>query len=337
MKPFSRRLLLALLLAVPLVAAAQQWPTKPIKIIVTFAPGGSSDIVARLIGPPLADKLGQPVIIDNRPGGGATIGGAAVAQAPADGYTLMLSNTAPISISPFMLDKPTYDPVKSFTHISYIGSVPNVFVVNPSVPAKNYTELVAWLNKQPNAIGYGSGGVGSIGHIVGEVIKQEAGVKMEHVPYKGSSPMHTDLLGGQILFAIDTLPQNVPLHQRRQAARNRRYVAHPDGPRTGPADRDRDRPAEAARRELLRALGPGRVAEADRRPAEHGDERSARDAGRPEEARGLRRRLAQNVDGRVPGLRREAGRRLGAGRQGVRSDAELTVRDGARGSARRWR
>jgi len=210
MKPFSRRLLLALLLAVPLVAAAQQWPTKPIKIIVTFAPGGSSDIVARLIGPPLADKLGQPVIIDNRPGAGATIGGAAVAQAPADGYTLMLSNTAPISISPFMLDKPTYDPVKGFTHISYIGSVPNVFVVNPSVPAKNYTELVAWLKKQPNAIGYGSGGVGSIGHIVGEVMKQEAGVKMEHVPYKGSSPMHTDLLGGQILFAIDTLPQNVP-------------------------------------------------------------------------------------------------------------------------------
>ena len=210
MKLFCKRLLLALLLAVPLVAAAQQWPTKPIKIIVTFAPGGSSDIVARLIGPPLADKLGQPVIIDNRPGGGATIGGAAVAQAPADGYTLMLSNTAPISISPFMLDKPTYDPVKSFTHISYIGSVPNVFVVNPSVPAKNYTELVAWLKKQPNAVGYGSGGVGSIGHIVGEVMKQEAGVKMEHVPYKGSSPMHTDLLGGQILFAIDTLPQNVP-------------------------------------------------------------------------------------------------------------------------------
>ena len=210
MMTLSRRLLLALLLAAPLVAAAQQWPTKPIKIIVTFAPGGSSDIVARLIGPPLADKLGQPVIIDNRPGGGATIGGAAVAQAPADGYTLMLSNTAPISISPFMLDKPTYDPVKSFTHISYIGSVPNVFVVNPSVPAKNYAELVAWLKKQPNAVGYGSGGVGSIGHIVGEVMKQEAGVKMEHVPYKGSSPMHTDLLGGQILFAIDTLPQNVP-------------------------------------------------------------------------------------------------------------------------------
>lgn len=177
---------------------------------MTFAPGGSSDIVARLLAPPLADKLGQPVIVDNRPGGGATIGANAVAQAPADGYTLMLSNTAPISISPFMMDKPPYDPIKSFTHIGYIGSVPNVFVVNPSVPAKNFAELVAYLKRQPNPIGFGSGGVGSIGHIVGEIMKPELGVKMEHVPYKGSSPMHTDLLGGQILFAIDMLPQNVP-------------------------------------------------------------------------------------------------------------------------------
>lgn len=189
---------------------AQAWPTKPIKVIVTFSPGGSSDIVARLLAPPLAEKLGQPIIVDNRPGAGATIGANAVAQAPADGYTLMLSNTAPISISPFMLDKPPYDPVKSFTHIAYIGSVPNVFVINPSVPATNFAEFVAWLRKQPNSIGYGSGGVGSIGHIVGEVMKTQLGVKMEHVPYKGSSPMHTDLLGGQILFAIDTLPQNVP-------------------------------------------------------------------------------------------------------------------------------
>lgn len=198
------------LFALGAVAHAQAWPTKPIKIIVTFAPGGSSDIVARLIAAPLADKLGQPVIVDNRPGGGATIGGAAVAQAPADGYTLMLSNTAPISISPFMMDKPPYDPMKSFTHIAYIGSVPNVFVVNPQVPVKNFAEFVTWLKQQPNAVNFGSGGVGSIGHIVGEILKNDLGVKMEHVPYKGSSPMHTDLLGGQIMVAIDTLPQNVP-------------------------------------------------------------------------------------------------------------------------------
>ena len=204
------RWLLAALAFVASGVFAQAWPTKPIKVIVTFSPGGSSDIVARLLGPPLAEKLGQPIIVDNRPGAGATIGANAVAQAPADGYTLMLSNTAPISISPFMLDKPPYDPVKSFTHIAFIGSVPNVFVIHPSVPATNFAEFVAWLRKQPNSIGYGSGGVGSIGHIVGEVMKTQLGVKMEHVPYKGSSPMHTDLLGGQILFAIDTLPQNVP-------------------------------------------------------------------------------------------------------------------------------
>ncbi len=169
-------------------AHAQAWPQKPIKIIVTFAPGGSSDIVARLLQPGLAEKLGQPVIVDNKPGAGSTIGANEVAKAPADGYTLLLSNTAPISISPFMLDKSPYDPIKSFTHIAYIGSVPNVFVVNPSVPAKTMTELVAWIKAQTKPVNYGSGGVGSIGHIVGEMFKQQYGLNMEHVPYKGSGP-----------------------------------------------------------------------------------------------------------------------------------------------------
>jgi tripartite-type tricarboxylate transporter receptor subunit TctC len=191
-------------------AGAQAWPTKPVSVVVTFSPGGSSDIVARLIGGPLQAKLGQPVIVDNRPGAGGTIGAALVAKAAPDGYTLLLSNSAPISISPFMLTTPTYDPVKSFSHVSYIGSVANVFVVHPSVPAKNLAELVAWIKAQPNPVNYGSGGIGSIGHIVGETFKNDHGLKMEHVGYKGSSPMHNDLLGGSIRLAIDTLPQNVP-------------------------------------------------------------------------------------------------------------------------------
>jgi tripartite-type tricarboxylate transporter receptor subunit TctC len=191
-------------------AQSGNWPTKPVRIVVTFAPGGSSDIVARLIAGPLQDKLGQPVIVDNKPGGGATIGAAEVARAAPDGYTLMLSNSAPISISPFMLSQPTYDPVKSFTHVAYIGVVANVFVVHPSVPAKTLSELIAWIKVQPNPVNYGSGGIGSIGHIVGETLKNEHGLKMEHVGYKGSSPMHNDLLGGTIKVAIDTLPQNVP-------------------------------------------------------------------------------------------------------------------------------
>ena len=192
------------------VAHAQAWPVKPVRLVVTFAPGGSSDIVARLIGGPLQERLGQPVVVDNRPGAGATIGAAEVARAAPDGYTLLLSNSAPISISPFMLDQMTYDPVKSFTHVAYIGSVANVFVLHPSVPARTFAELIGWIKAQPNPVNYGSGGIGSIGHIVGETMKVSMGLKMEHVGYKGSSPMHNDLLGGSIKMAIDTLPQNVP-------------------------------------------------------------------------------------------------------------------------------
>jgi tripartite-type tricarboxylate transporter receptor subunit TctC len=191
-------------------ASAQSWPTKPVRVIVTFSPGGSSDIVARLVAIPLQAELGQSVIIDNKPGAGGTIGALEAARAAPDGYTLLLSNSAPISISPAMQDQPRYDPVQAFTHVSYIGSVANVFVVHPSVPAKNMADLVAWIRAQPNPVPYGSGGIGSIGHLVGETMKKDLGLKMDHVGYKGSSPMHNDLLSGTIKLAIDTLPQNVP-------------------------------------------------------------------------------------------------------------------------------
>jgi tripartite-type tricarboxylate transporter receptor subunit TctC len=204
-----RRLFLVLMLVAG-NAAAQSWPTKPVRVVVTFSPGGSSDIVARLIGAPLQAELGQSVIVDNKPGAGGTIGALDVARAAPDGYTLLLSNSAPISISPAMQDQPRYDPVSSFTHVAYIGSVANVFVVHPSVPAKSLRELVGWMKQQTTPVHYGSGGIGSIGHIVGETLKKDQGLNMEHVGYKGSSPMHNDLLSGTIKLAIDTLPQNVP-------------------------------------------------------------------------------------------------------------------------------
>jgi tripartite-type tricarboxylate transporter receptor subunit TctC len=197
------------LFAMPAIVLAQAWPAKPIRMIVTFPPGGSSDVVARVVAPLLAEKLGQPIVVENKAGAGATIGGTEVARAAPDGYTLMLSNTAPISLSPFMLEPMPYDPVKSFTHIAYIGSVPNVFVIHPEVPAKTVPEFVAWAKQQKAPIPYGSGGVGSIGHIVGELFKSEAKIDLTHVGYRGSGPMHNDLLGGTIKFAIDTLPQNV--------------------------------------------------------------------------------------------------------------------------------
>src|SRR5205085_4565637 len=209
-RTMTSRLLLAAALFAAANAFAQSWPTKPIRIIVTFAPGGSSDIVARLIAVPLQTELGQTIIVDNKPGAGGTIGALEAARSAPDGYTLLLSNSSPISISPAMQDEPRYDPVKSFTHVAYIGSVANVFVVHPGVPAKTLPELIAWIKAQPNPVNYGSGGIGSIGHIVGEPMKNDHGLKMEHVGYKGSSPMHNDLLSGTIKLAIDTLPQNVP-------------------------------------------------------------------------------------------------------------------------------
>jgi len=204
------RLVWLVVLCFPGILNAQAWPTKPVRVIVTFSPGGSSDIVARLMAAPLQAELGQSVIVDNKPGAGGTIGALEATRAAPDGYTLLLSNSAPISISPAMQDQPRYDPVAGFTHVSYIGSVANVFVVHPSVPATSLRELVGWIKAQPNPVNYGSGGIGSIGHIVGETLKNDQGLQMEHVGYKGSSPMHNDLLAGTIKLAIDTLPQNVP-------------------------------------------------------------------------------------------------------------------------------
>jgi tripartite-type tricarboxylate transporter receptor subunit TctC len=197
----------------PIAARAQAWPAQPIKLVVTFPPGGSSDLVARLIGPILAEKLGQPVVIENKPGAGSTIGAAAVATAAPNGYTLLMSNSAPMSISPALMEKPSYDSLKSFTHLSYIGAVPTVLVVHPSLQVKDFAEFITWARAQKEAIAFGSGGAASVGHIVGELLGQKAGVKMLHVPYKGAGPMRNDLLGGQLKVAVDALPQNLAFHQ----------------------------------------------------------------------------------------------------------------------------
>lgn len=192
------------------IAVAQAWPQKPVRLVVTFSPGGSSDIVARALAVPLQAKLGQPVVVENKPGAGGSIGAAEIARAAPDGYNLLVSNTTPISLSPFMLEPMPYDPIKSFTHVSLVATVPDVIMVHPSVPAKNMAELVDWIKAQKNPVNFGSGGIGSIGHILGETWKKETGLPIEHVGYKGSSPMITDLMGGTLSFSIDTLPQNVP-------------------------------------------------------------------------------------------------------------------------------
>ena len=198
------------------LASAQAWPTQPIKLVVTFPPGGSSDLVARLIGPLLGEALGQPIVVDNRPGAGSTIGASHVANAAPDGYTLLMSNSAPMSISPSLMAKASYDPTKSFQHLAYVGEVPTVLVVHPSLPVTDFASFLAWAKAQPDPVPFGSGGAASVGHIVGEMLAQQAGLKLQHIPYRGAGPMRTDLLGGQLKFAIDALPQNLQFRKTGQ-------------------------------------------------------------------------------------------------------------------------
>ncbi len=191
------------------------WPDKPIKIIVTFAAGGASDIVARVMAEQLGRKLGQPVVVDNRPGAGGSVGGLLVTQAPPDGYTLMLSNSTPISIGPFALEKQPYDPVEGFTHIALIGSAPCVVMANPKSGIKTLADLEA-AAKKAGRLDFGSGGPASIGHIYGELMKSSLGLNMVHVPYRGGAPMTTDLIAGVVPVGIDVLTAFVPYFKSGQ-------------------------------------------------------------------------------------------------------------------------
>ena len=192
----------------PLVAAAA-YPDKPVRLVVTFAAGGASDIVARAISEPLAKALGQPVIVDNKPGAGGTIGGLDVVRAAPDGYTLMLSNSTPLSIGPFTVPKQPYDPAKQFTHVALLGIAPVLIMANP----KSGPATLKDLGKAQN---FGSGGPGSIGHIVGEMAKDAMKISMTHVPYRGGAPMTTDLIAGTIPLGIDVITAYVPMMRSGQ-------------------------------------------------------------------------------------------------------------------------
>jgi tripartite-type tricarboxylate transporter receptor subunit TctC len=199
-------LLAAAAFTLPSSAAAQSWPTKPIRLLVGFAPGGGTDIVMRAIAPKLGELLGQPIVVENRAGASGTIAADLVAKSPPDGYTLLAGHANSNAIAPHVLAKVPFDALNDFTPITYVGYVPNVLVVTPSLPAKSVEELIALAKAKPGTLTYASSGVGSTQHLAGALFNQIAGTEMTHIPYKGSGQAVIDLVGGQVNTNFDTMP-----------------------------------------------------------------------------------------------------------------------------------
>lgn len=202
--------LLAALALTAAGAAAQSYPTKPIRLVVPFPPGGTTDILAREVGQRLSASLGQPVVIDNRPGAAGNIGSELVAKSAPDGYTLLMCTVSTHAINPNLYAKLPYDHVADFAPVVLVASVPNVLEVTPSLPVNTVADLIKLAKEKPGQINFASSGSGTSIHLSGELFKTMAGVDMTHVPYKGSAPALTDLIGGQVQVMFDNLPSSLP-------------------------------------------------------------------------------------------------------------------------------
>ncbi|GAA4328957.1 tripartite tricarboxylate transporter substrate binding protein [Pigmentiphaga soli] len=201
---------LASMFAIAPGARAQAYPTRPIRLIVPFAPGGGNDTLARLFGQKLTESLGQAVVIENRPGAGTTIATAQVARAAPDGYTLLLSSIASHAVSPNLYRNPGYDPIKDFAPVALLGIAPVILAVNVDVPAHSVGELIKLAKARPGDLKFASGGVGSVMHTSGMVFSQVAGVQMLHVPYKGAGPGYVALMAHEVDLVIDTAAALMP-------------------------------------------------------------------------------------------------------------------------------
>jgi tripartite-type tricarboxylate transporter receptor subunit TctC len=200
--------LAAVILALAAQAAlAQPWPAKPIRLVVPFAPGGSSEIIARSLAAQLSTSLGQQVYVDNKPGGAGNVAMEEVKRAPADGYTMILGHVGVLAVNPALFGKTLpYDPVKDFIPVSLVATVPNVIAVNPDLPVTTLADLVRKAKAEPGKLNYGSAGNGSAGHLAMEYFKAQAKVDIVHVPYKGTGPMLADLMGGQTQMTFNGVP-----------------------------------------------------------------------------------------------------------------------------------
>ena len=189
--------------------SGEQYPAKPIRIIVPFAPGGGTDLTARLVGQRMAERVGQPVIIDNRPGAGTMLGTELTMRSAPDGYTLMIAS-ASHSINPTLYRKVNYDPIRDFAPVTLAISFPFVIATNPAVPVRNVKELIAYAKANPGRVSYASSGTGSTNHLAGELFKTMAGINLLHVPYKGGGPAMNDAIGGQVSMIFGTVLETMP-------------------------------------------------------------------------------------------------------------------------------
>jgi tripartite-type tricarboxylate transporter receptor subunit TctC len=202
--------LLAAALAPPSVARAQAYPNKPIKMVAPSTPGDAPDVIARLVADKLSVVLGQQVVVENRPGAGGVVGSDAVAKAAPDGYTLIMGNAGSHGINAAVYSKLPYDIQRDFVPVSQVAIAPNIVVINPGIPANSVSEFIAYAKANPGKLSYASGGNGSSAHMSMELFKSMAGLDIQHVPYKGSSPALTDLIGGQVAIFIGNMPPTVP-------------------------------------------------------------------------------------------------------------------------------
>lgn len=208
----SHRILIAVAIAAATIlpASAQNFPSRPVRFIVPFAPGGNTDVQGRLIALKLTEKWNQQVVVDNRAGAGGTLGVEMLAKAPADGYTIALASFGNILVGPSLFPKLPYDPLKDLTPVVLVSQPPGLLVVNPGLPVKNVGELVAYGKANPGKLNYGSAGNGTWNHLFAEHFKALAGIQMTHIPYKGANPAVTDVMGGQIQLAFAPFPSAVP-------------------------------------------------------------------------------------------------------------------------------
>ena len=194
----------------PFAVLAQAFPARPVKLIVPSTPGDSADLVARVMSAKLAERWGQAVVVENRPGAGGVVGTEAAANAPADGYTVIMGNAGSHAINQALYPKLPYDVLRSFVPVTLLASTPNVFVINPAVPAKTAAEFIALAKKEPGKYAYASAGNGSSAHLNAEMLKALAGIDLLHIPYKGAGPAIADVMGGQAQLMIGNLPQFLP-------------------------------------------------------------------------------------------------------------------------------